>query len=113
MKVYADCGIIADVVIDHEIMSELVSPAFDIFHESSVVQQSDVVTFHQALSFEPEHGVSSAENDEKRDLRDDSSIRGRTLGRLQEDISLVDRLQLCGNRWTAVSNTEVMIEHIE
>ena len=113
MQVYADCGIFADVVVDHEIMSKLVSPAFDIFHESCVVQQSDIVTFHQALSFQPEHGVGSAENDEKRDLRDDSPVRGGTLRRLQKDVSLVDGLQLRSDRWTAVSNAEVMIEHIE
>lgn len=94
-------------------MSELISPAIQILNEALMCEQRRVIPFHQPLRFQTKVVVRFTQNNEERDLRQDSPVAGGTLGGVEKDLVLLDSLQLGGDRGPAIGDAEVMVQDVE
>lgn len=99
--------------ISIEGMAKLIPPPIQIFDEACMRAQGHIVSIHQSLGFEPEMPIRLTEDNEQRDLRQDSAITRRALGRIEKDIIFLYRLQLGGHRWSPIRDAKVVIEHVK
>lgn len=99
--------------ISQQCMSELISPAIQILNEALMCEQRRVIPFHQPLRFQTKVVVRFTQNNEERDLRQDSPVAGGTLGGVEKDLVLFDGLQLGRDRGPAIGDAEVMVQDVE